>query len=89
MSWKIELEKNVIKKLRKMDSTAKKRITKFIDALEGSKDPREKGAALTGKLGEYWKYRIGEYRLIVKIFDDRLIIVVVKVGNRKDIYRKK
>ena len=51
-------------------------------------DPRSIGEALRGsRLGEFWKYRVGDYRLICKIEDDRLVVLVLRVGNRKEIYR--
>ena len=51
-------------------------------------DPRSVGEALHGsQLGEFWKYRVGDYRLIVKIEDERLLVLVLRVGHRKEIYR--
>jgi len=88
MSWKIELEIGAAKALRKMDKSAKKPIVDFIDALQATENPREKGQPLKGELGEYWKYRVGNYRIIAKIFDEKMIIVLVKIGHRKDIYKK-
>jgi mRNA interferase RelE/StbE len=51
-------------------------------------NPRSIGTALHGqRLGEFWKYRVGDYRLIARIEDDRLVILVIKVGHRRDVYR--
>ena len=54
----------------------------------GSSDPRSIGQALHGsRLGEFWKYRVGDYGLISKIEDDRLLVLVVRIGHRREIYR--
>jgi len=51
-------------------------------------DPRAIGEALKGsRLGEFWKYRVGDYRIVVRIEDDRLRALVVRIGNRKEVYR--
>jgi mRNA interferase RelE/StbE len=51
-------------------------------------NPRSIGQALQGsKLGEFWKYRVGDYRLICKIEDNRLLILVLRVGHRREVYR--
>jgi mRNA interferase RelE/StbE len=52
------------------------------------RDPRSVGQALRGStLGEFWKYRVGDFRIIASIQDDRMIVLVLRVGNRSDIYR--
>ena len=65
------------------------RFLKFLHERVGRlDDPRSIGEALHGsRLGEFWKYRVGDYRLICKIEDDRLIVLVLRVGHRKEIYR--
>ena len=66
-----------------------RRILAFLDErLAQIEDPRSIGEALTGaKLGSFWKYRVGDYRLISSIEDSRLVILVVRVGNRRDVYQ--
>jgi mRNA interferase RelE/StbE len=51
-------------------------------------NPRSIGQALTGELGEFWKYRVGDFRVIAKIEDSRLLILVVRVGDRKEVYKR-
>ena len=89
MSRKIELSAQVDHELGKLDPPQTKRILKFLhDRLAPLEKPRSIGQALRGsELGEFWKYRVGDYRLICKIEDDRLLILVLRVGHRKGIYR--
>ena len=85
--WSIEFEKDAEKDLRKLDKTAQKRIVKFLrERIAVLENPRSIGAALSGStLGDYWKYRVGDYRIIVDIQDKKLCVQVV--GNRREIYR--
>ena len=77
------------RELGKLDASQAKRILKFLhQRVARLDDPRSIGEALHGsRLGEFWKYRVGDYRLICKIEDDRLIVLVLRVGHRKEIYR--
>ena len=89
MAWKIELARGVESELRKMDRQAAKRILRFLhDRVAMLEDPRSIGEALKGsRFGELWKYRVGDYRVISHIKDDALLILVVKVGHRREVYR--
>jgi mRNA interferase RelE/StbE len=89
MAWKIELSAQVDRDLAKLDPPLNKRILKFLHERVATLDnPRGMGQALQGsRLGEFWKYRVGDHRLICKIEDDRLLILVLRVGHRKEIYR--
>lgn len=89
MAWKIELSAQADRELGKLDPQQRKRILKFLrDRLASLDNPRSIGQALHGsELGEFWKYRIGDYRLICKIEDQRLLILVLRVGHRREIYR--
>jgi mRNA interferase RelE/StbE len=88
MTWKIEIVPSVIKELDKLDRQVAKRILKFLHKRVASlKDPRSIGDALKGsKFGEYWRYRVGDYRIITKIEDKILLIIVLRVGHRRQIY---
>jgi mRNA interferase RelE/StbE len=88
MTWKIEIVPSAIKELDKLDRQVAKRILKFLHKRVASlKDPRSIGDALKGsKLGEYWRYRVGDYRIITKIEDKILLIIVLRVGHRRQIY---
>lgn len=89
MAWKIEFSAEADRELSKLDGLVIKRILKFLQERIAKLDnPRSIGNALQGpRFGEFWKYRVGDYRLICKIEDDRLVVLVLRVGNRKEIYR--
>ena len=89
MAWRIELDDAAKKDLAKLDKPVAKRITAFIrERLAVLDDPRSIGDALKGsRLGELWKYRVGDYRIIAYIEDGALKILVVKIGNRREVYR--
>jgi len=85
----VELSESVDRELGKLDAQQAKRILKFLhQRVAKLDDPRSLGEALHGsRLGEFWKYRVGDYRLICKIEDDRLVVLVLRVGHRREIYR--
>ncbi len=89
MAWSVELAESAGRELAKLDPQHRKRLLKFLRGrLAKLDDPRSIGRALQGsRLGEFWKYRVGDYRLICKIEDDRLVVLVLRVGHRKEIYR--
>lgn len=89
MTWQIDFDKNAAKELKKLDNQVAIRILKFLkEKLLTAKDPRELGEALKGsKLGEFWKYRIGSYRIIAEIIDNKMTILVIKIGDRKEVYK--
>ncbi len=89
MAWRVELSEGAEHALGKLDRQHARRILKFLhDRIEKLYDPRSIGKALHGsRLGEFWKYRVGDYRLICKIEDERLIVLVLRIGHRKEIYR--
>jgi mRNA interferase RelE/StbE len=89
MAWNVELSAEVDRALGKLDAQHAKRILKFLhERVAYLDDPRSIGKALRGsRLGEFWKYRVGDYRLICKIEDKRLVVLVLRVGQRKEIYR--
>lgn len=89
MAWRIELGRDAEKALDKLDRPVAQRILRFLyERVAPLDDPRSIGEALQGsKLGEFWKYRVGDYRIISRIEDGRLCILVVRIGNRRDVYR--
>lgn len=87
MTWKVEWDDRARKELRKLDHTVQKEILKYLRTrIEGSKNPRVFGQSLSGNKQGLWKYRIGNYRLICKLEDHTLVIFVVGVGHRKEVY---
>ncbi len=89
MAWKIELSPLALNNLSQLDPQIARRILKLLhDRLAPMDDPRSVGEALRGsRLGEFWKYRVGDYRIIVSIEDGQLLIFVVRIGNRREVYR--
>jgi mRNA interferase RelE/StbE len=89
MAYSVELSESADRELSKLDAQHAKRILKFLhQRVAKLDDPRSIGEALHGsQLGEFWKYRVGDYRLICKIEDDRLVVLVLRVGHRREIYR--
>jgi mRNA interferase RelE/StbE len=89
MAWKIEVSPSADRDLAKLDAQHSRRILKFLkERLANLIDPRSIGRALQGsRLGEFWRYRLVDFRIICKIEDDRLVVLVIRIGHRKDIYR--
>lgn len=89
MAWRIEFEDAALKELSKLDKPVAKRIVTFLrERVAMLDDPRSIGEALKGsRLGEFWKYRVGDYRIITSIEDGVMRILVLKVGNRREVYR--
>jgi mRNA interferase RelE/StbE len=89
MAYRVELSESADRELAKLDAQRRKRILKFLhQRVAKLDDPRSLGEALNGsRLGEFWKYRVGDYRLICKIEDALVIVLVLRVGHRKEIYR--
>lgn len=90
MAWRVELADSAAKQLRKLDPQVAKRILSFLrDRVAMLDDPRSIGEALRGKeLGDFWKYRVGDWRIIADLEDGRLLITVVRIGNRREVYRR-
>lgn len=88
MAWTINYTDSALKMLHKLDRQQAKRILDFMDErIAVLDDPRTHGKALTGTLGALWRYRVGDYRLICDLQDNVLCVLVLKIGNRKDVYR--
>jgi mRNA interferase RelE/StbE len=90
MAWNVELTPLAEKNLGKLDPQVARRILSFLHGrLAVLQDPRSLGEALKGsELGEFWKYRVGDYRIISSIEDQKLTIYVIRIGNRREVYRK-
>lgn len=89
MAWQIEFDDAALKELSKLDKPVARRIVAFLrERVAVLDDPRSIGEALKGsKLGEFWKYRVGDYRIITNIDDGVMRVLVLKVGNRREVYR--
>lgn len=87
MEFKIEFTEHALKQLKKMDKhTASLVIGWLRKNIEGCSDPRQHGKGLTANRSGQWRYRVGDYRIIVEIQEKEIIILVVEIGHRKDIY---
>ncbi len=87
MKYRVELTEQAKKQLKKMDkSTAALIIGWMRKNLDGCLDPRLHGRGLTSNRSGQWRYRVGDYRLIAQIEDSRIVILVLSIGHRRDIY---
>jgi mRNA interferase RelE/StbE len=88
LAWTIEYAETAKKQLRKLDKLAARRIVDFMDErIARSDNPRELGKALKGSLGDLWRYRVGDYRVLCDIQDGVLTVLVLQIGNRREVYR--
>lgn len=90
MAWQIEFDPSAAKELAKLDKPTARRIVQFLrERVAPQNDPRSLGEALRGdELGSLWKYQLGDYRVVAEIVDRRVVIIVVRVGHRREVYRK-
>ncbi len=90
MTWKVEFDNRARKELRKLDKQAQDRILKWLrETLATEEDPRRTGKSLKGRMKGLWRYRVGDYRIISQIQDENILILVVRIGHRRDIYEDK
>ena len=75
------------KEFLKLDKTVQLQIKNFILKLQDLEDPRSTGKALKGNLSKLWRYRVGDYRLVCDIEDQKILITVLRVGHRREIYK--
>ncbi len=88
MAWQIELTATAKKQLSHLGQVEARRVTAFLrERVAGLENPRSTGKALTGPLGGLWRYRVGDCRVICDIQEGALRVLVVQVGNRREIYR--
>jgi mRNA interferase RelE/StbE len=87
--WQIDFDPGALKDLRKIDKTIQARLIGFLKLRVSTlENPRSIGEALSGnKLGAYWKYRVGDWRIICDIQDQRIVVRVLRIGNRREVYR--
>ena len=89
MAWRIELSETAEKQLSKIGKPDAKRIVAFMRARIDTNNPRQAGSPLHGaKFRELWRYRVGDYRVICQLQDDRLVVLVVEIGHRREVYRR-
>ena len=85
--WVIDFEETALKQLSKLDKPVQIRIITFLEKkVSRLENPRQLGHQLMGELSKYWRFRVGDYRLIVDIIDHRFVIQVIRIGHRKEVY---
>ena len=89
MKYTVGYTKKAEKQLSKLDAPLRKRINGWIrEHLDGCEDPTAYGKPLTASLKGYWSYRVGDYRIIADIQDDKILILITEVGHRRAIYKE-
>jgi len=86
LAWIVNFKESAKKELSKLDKPIAKKLVIFLQQLSNCDDPRHKGKQLKGKLKDFWRYRVSDYRIITKITDQEITILVLKVAHRKDVY---
>jgi mRNA interferase RelE/StbE len=89
MAWAIEFDEAARRELNKLDPTVARRILKFLlERVAKLEDPRKIGERLQGKLHHLWKYRVGDYRILCSFKQEVLVVLVLEIGHRREIYRR-
>ncbi len=87
MTWQVEWDDCARRELRRLDASIQRQILRYLrERIVSEASPRRFGKALTGDRIGLWRYRVGDYRLVCKIEDDRLVVLVLAVGHRREIY---
>jgi mRNA interferase RelE/StbE len=89
LAWQIEFDPAAATELKALDPPIQRRLLQFLKArVAAAENPRTLGEALRGaSLGNYWKYRVGDWRIICDIQDQRIVVRVLRLGNRREVYR--
>jgi mRNA interferase RelE/StbE len=87
--WTIEFDPAAQKELDKLDKPIACRVSKFLyERVAKLDDPRRIGERLHGTLSDFWKYRVGNYRIICSLEHERLVVLVLRIGHRREIYKR-
>ena len=90
MTWTVEIGDVAERQLRKLDRQVQKRILDWLDdRIEGCKNPRHFGEPLKGDKAGFWRYRIGDYRVLCDIQNKHVVVLVLTIGHRRQVYRKR
>lgn len=88
MAWTVSFEPRALGELKKLDRSAHRRVVQFLkQRIVGEHNPRDSGKPLTGEKVGLWRYRVGAYRVVCRIDDERLSVLVLRIAHRKDVYR--
>lgn len=86
MTWSVEIDIDVRRKLRKLDPQVARRFRSALRAIASLDDPRSRGKGMTGNLRGLWRYRVGDYRIVCDIRDEALVIIAIDLGHRSEVY---
>ena len=86
-AWSLETTRDFDRSLRRLDRPDARRVVAYLLEAVASGDPRSRGAGMSGDRAGYWRYRIGDYRVVVRLEDNRMVVVALDVGHRSTIYR--
>jgi mRNA interferase RelE/StbE len=88
-NWTIEFDPAAQRELDNLDRSVARRISKFLyERVARLDDPRRVGERLQGTLSDFWKYRVGDYRIICSLERDRLVVLVLRNGHRREVYKR-
>lgn len=88
MVWQIDFSPVADKNFGKLDRQTQKRITFYMRGqIAEVENPRSRGEGMTGNMAGLWRYRVGDYRVICQIIDDKLVVLVIRIGHRREIYK--
>jgi mRNA interferase RelE/StbE len=88
-NWTIEFDFRAQREFDRLDKAVALRVSKFLyQRVAHLENPRQIGERLHGTLSDYWKYRVGDYRIICSLEDDRLVVLVLRIGHRREIYER-
>jgi mRNA interferase RelE/StbE len=87
LGWTLEVSDEARRQLRKLDRKQADRITRVMVAIAALDDPRARGIPMTGQFSGYWRFRVGDYRVIAKLEGGRMTIYVIAIGHRREVYR--
>lgn len=87
MSYRINLTDQAKKQLLKLDTAVYQQIVKALEQISSLDNPRTQGKPLVGTLKGLWRYRSGDYRILAELVDNELLILVIEISHRKDVYR--
>jgi mRNA interferase RelE/StbE len=88
-NWTIEFDSAAQREFERLDKSVALRISKFLHQRVASlENPRLIGERLHGTLSDYWKYRVGDYRIVCSIEHEKLVVVVLRIGHRREIYKR-
>lgn len=87
MTWRIEYARSAQKASRNLDHQIRQRIRRYLEErVANLEDPRQLGKPLRGRFAELWRYRVGNHRVVCELRDEVLVVLVIRIGHRKEVY---